>query len=162
MNRAVCLAVMLWMATVHAQQPTAEYYDTKKVVTIKGSLRLRLVFPPPVPMLIMIEVTSASGQKENWVFTGNPASSLRRDGWQLIGPASALGSAEEIAVTAYLPKDTQKAVAALRAAVPMPPPGQPSPSGMIADVEAKRAQLAYGLEIIKADGQRLRFGDAPP
>ena len=159
---ALAFALVLGSATAHAQQPTADYYDTTKIVTIKGSMRLNLAFLPPSPMMIMIEVTNASGQKENWVFTGNPATSLRRDGWQLIGPNRAIGGGEDIAVTAYLPKDTQKAVATLKAAVPTVAPGLPGPGGMIADVEAKRAKLAYGLEIIKADGQKLRFGDAQP
>jgi hypothetical protein len=45
----------------------------------------------------------------------------------------------------------------------MPSPGgQPGgPPGYIADIEQKRARLAYGLEITKADGRKLRFGDAP-
>ena len=71
---------------------------------------------------------------------------------------------EEISLTVYLPKDTQKAVQALAAvAGPMPSPGgQPGgPPGYIADIEQKRARLAYGLEITKADGRKLRFGDPP-
>lgn len=160
----VC-ATALVVASVAArtQQPTAEYYDTKKTVTIKGTLRLSLGLPPPTPMIIGVEVAGANGQKEMWVITGNPMNTLRRDGWQLIGPAQAIRSGDEIAITAYLPKDTQKAAKALRASVQMPSlDGKPSgPPGFIADIEAKRAHLAYGLEITKADGQKLRFGDVP-
>jgi hypothetical protein len=150
-------------AAARAQQPTAEYYVPTKTVTIKGTLRFRLLVPPPAPMIIGLEVPGANGQKEMWFLTGNPATSLRRDGWQLIGPAEAIKAGDEIAVTAYLAKDEQKAAKALSTIVNMPSPGgSPSgPPGFIADIEAKRARLAYGLEITKADGQKLRFGDAP-
>jgi Family of unknown function (DUF6152) len=160
-----CMAALMATAAtaVRAQQPTAEYYVTAKTVTIKGTVRLTLVVPPPTPMIIGLEVKGANGQKEMWFLTGNPATALRRDGWQLIGLAPAIKSGDEIAVTAYLPKDEQKAAKALGAVVRMPSAGgEPSgPPGFIADIEAKRARLAYGLEITKADGQKLRFGDAP-
>ena len=164
-----CIAALMatWLqprrAAALAQQPTAEYYVTTKTVTIKGTLRLSLVIPPPAPMIIGMEVAGANGQKEMWFLTGNPATALRREGWQLIGPAQAIKSGDEIAVTAWLPKDEQRAAKALSAVVHMPSPdGKPSgPPGFIADIEAKRARLAYGLEITKANGQKLRFGDAP-
>jgi Family of unknown function (DUF6152) len=145
-----------------AQQPTADYYDSTKTVTIKGSLRLALVGPPPAPMIVGVEVSGASGRKEMYFLAGNPATSLRREGWQLIGPAQAIKSGDEISVTAWLPTDEQKAAKALGALVHAPTAGgRPSgPPGFIADIEAKRARLAYGLEITKADGQKLRFGDA--
>jgi hypothetical protein len=159
----VCMVALMATAAVRTQQPTAEYYDTKKIVTIKGTLRMNLGPLPPTPMIIGVEVAGAKGQKEMWFITGNPMTTLRRDGWQLIGPAQAIKSGDEIAITAYLPRDQQKAAKALSAVVQMPSPdGKPSgPPGFIADVEAKRAHLAYGLEITKADGQKLRFGDVP-
>jgi hypothetical protein len=174
MKRHVMMALMaMGMAVAvdapRAQQPTADYYDTTKTVTIKGTVRLALVVPPPAPMIIGLEVSDANGpkdqkgQKEMYFLAGNLATSLRRDGWQLIGPAQAIKSGDAIAVTAFLPKDEQKAAKALRAIVHMPAPGGQSsgPPGFIADVEAKRARLAYGLEITKADGEKLRFGDVP-
>jgi len=148
----------------HAQQPVAEHYNTSKTVTLKGLVRGRLVLPPPSPMILILHVPDAKGQVETWIIAGNTMASLRRDGWQLIGPNAALDRGEEISVTVYLPKDTQKAVQALAAvAGTMPSPGgQPGgPPGYIADIEQKRARLAYGLEITKADGRKLRFGDAP-
>lgn len=160
----LCIALLLVASAAGAQQPAAEYYDATKTVTLKGILRLLLVLPPPSPMVIMIEVPGANGQKTMWVLTGNQMSALRRDGWQLIGPNAAVKAQEAITVTACLPKDTQQAVRALAASLRnMPSPGgTPSrPPGFIADIEAKRAQLAYGLEITKADGQKLRFGDTP-
>jgi hypothetical protein len=163
----VCIAALIATATftaaARAQQPTAEYYATTKTVTIKGTLRLALLLAPPAPMIIGMEVSGANGQKEMWFLAGNPASALRRDGWQLIGPAQAIKNGDEIAVTAWLAKDEQKAAKALGSIVNMPSPdGKPSgPPGFIADIEAKRARLAYGLEITTADGQKLRFGDAP-
>lgn len=162
----VCMAALMAVAAAgpaRAQQPTAEYYATAKTVTIKGTLRLTLALPPPTPMIIGVEVSGANGQKEMWFLAGNLATALRRDGWQLIGPAQAIKNGDEITVTAWLPKDEQKAAKALSAIVNMPSrDGKPSgPPGFIADIEAKRARLAYGLEITKADGQKLRFGDAP-
>jgi hypothetical protein len=155
-----------------AQQPVAEYYDTNRIVTVKGIVMAILVQPPPAPMLIMIEAPGAAGQKsqkdqkdqkEMWVVSGNQITALRREGFQLIGPGAAIKSGDEITVTAWLPKDTQKAAKALSAVVQMPSlDGKPSgPPGFIADVEAQRARLAYGLEIIKAGGETLRFGDVP-
>jgi hypothetical protein len=163
MAALIATAATAATVAVRAQQPTAEYYVTSKTVTIKGTLRLALVVPPPTPMIIGLEVAGANGQKEMWFLTGNPATALRRDGWQLIGLSQAIKSGDEIAVTAYLPKDEQKAAKALGAVVRMPSAGgEPSgPPSFIADIEAKRARLAYGLEITKADGQKLRFGDAP-
>lgn len=148
----------------HAQQPVAEYYDTSKTVTLKGLLRGRIAPPPPSPMILVVHVPDAKGQVQIWVIGGNTMASLRRDGWQLIGPNAALSGGEEISLTVYLPKDTQKAVQALAAvAGRMPAPGEKSggPPGYIADIEEDRARLAYGLEITKADGRKLRFGDAP-
>jgi hypothetical protein len=148
----------------HAQQPVAEHYDTSKTVTLKGLLRGRVGLPPPSPMILILHVPDAKGQVETWIIAGNTMASLRRDGWQLIGPNAALAGGEEISLTVFLPKDTQKAVQALAAVVgTMPSPGgQPGrPPGYIADIEQKRAHLAYGLEITKADGRTLRFGDAP-
>lgn len=167
----VCMAALVATAAATAaaaaaargQQPTAEYYATAKTVTIKGTLRLTLVLPPPAPMIIGMEVPGANGQKEMWFLAGNLATALRREGWQLIGPAQAIKNGDEIAVTAWLPKNEQTAAKALGAVALMPThDGKPSgPPGFIADIEAKRARLAYGLEITKADGQKLRFGDAP-
>jgi hypothetical protein len=159
----ICMVALMISAAARMQQPTADYYDTKKTVMIKGTLRLIVGLPPPTPMIIGVEVAGANSQKEMWVITGNPMTTLRRDGWQLIGPAQAIKGGDEIAITAYLPRDTQKAAKVLSASVQMPSPdGKPSgPPGFIADVQAKRARLAYGLEITKADGQKLRFGDVP-
>ena len=159
----LCIVVMLGAGHARAQQPTTEYYDTKKIVTVKGIVRIVLGLPPPAPMVLMVEMTSANGQKAMWVLSGNPMTTLRRDGWQLIGPNAAVKSQEEITVTAWLPHDTQKAVKALAPLLQMPAPGggTSGPPGFLAEVEAKRAHLAYGLEIIKADGEKLRFGDAP-
>jgi hypothetical protein len=137
------MAVVLATGPARAQQPTTEYYDTKKTITLKGILRLILVLPPPTPMVIMVEVPSANGQKAMWVLTGNAMTTLRRDGWQLIGPNAAVKAQEEISIPT----------------MPSPGGGTSGPPGFIADLEAKRAQLAYGLEITKADGQKLRFGD---
>jgi len=151
------------LSMAHAQQPVAEHYDTSKTVTLKGLLRGRVGLPPPSPMIIILHVPDAKGQAETWIIAGNTMASLRRDGWQLIGPNAALIGGEEISLTVYLPKDTQKAVQALAAvAGTMPSPGgQPGgPPGYIADIEQQRARLAYGLEITKADGRKLRFGDA--
>ena len=151
-------------STAHAQQPVAEHYDTSKTVTLKGLLRGRVALPPPSPMILILHVPDAKGRVETWIIAGNTMASLRRDGWQLIGPNAALSGGEEISLTVYLPKDTQKAVQALAAvAGTMPSPGGKSagPPGYIADIEQKRARLAYGLEITKADGRKLRFGDAP-
>lgn len=168
MNRYVHLAALLALAATAAplaQQPTADYYDTSKTVTIKGTLRMLLVVPPPAPMMIGLEMTAADGkgEKEMYYLAGNPGTSLRRDGWQLIGPGAAIKSGETITVTALLPKDTQKAAKALKDLVHMPGPGgqRTESPGFIADVETKRARLAYGLEITKADGEKLRFGDMP-
>jgi hypothetical protein len=160
----VCLAVVMMTAAARAQQPTTEYYDTTKTVTLTGILRLILVLPPPSPMVIMVDVSGANGQTAKWFLSGNQMTSLRRDGWQLIGPNAAVKAQETITVTAYLAKDSQKAAKALGDSIKnMPTPGgAPSgPPGFIADIEAKRANLAFGLEITKADGQKLRFGDAP-
>jgi hypothetical protein len=148
----------------HAQQPVAQYYDTSKVVTLKGLVRGRVGLLPPSPMILILHVPDAKGQVETWIIAGNTMASLLRDGWQLLGPNAALNGGEEISLTVYLPKDTQKAVQALAAvAGTLPSPGgQPGrPPGYIADIEQKRARLAYGLEITKADGRKLRFGDAP-
>jgi hypothetical protein len=144
---------------VHAQQPVGEHYDTSKTVTLKGLLRGRIGLPPPSPMILILHVPDAKGQVETWIIAGNTMASLRRDGWQLIGPNTALDRGEEISLTVYLPKDTQKAVQALAAVAGTMPSG--GPPGYIADIEQKRARLAYGLEITKADGRKLRFGDAP-
>jgi hypothetical protein len=159
----VCVLALIATVAARTQQPTAEYYDTKKIVTIKGTLRLLLGPLPPTPMIIGVEVAGAKGQKEMWVISGNTITTLRREGWQLIGPSQAIKGGDEIAVTAYLPRDEQKAAKALSAVVQMPSPdGKPSgPPSFITDVQAKRAHLAYGLEITKADGQKLRFGDVP-
>lgn len=164
MKRHLMMALMVMgmavaAAAPRAQQPTADYYDTTKTVTIKGALRLAVVVPPPSPMFIGLEVSGANGQKEMYFLAGNPATALRREGWQLIGPGQAIKSGEVLSVTAFLPKDEQKAAKALSAIVHMPAAG--GPPGFIADVEAKRARLAYGLEITKADGEKLRFGDVP-
>lgn len=180
MNRLVPLAALTALvatAAPLAQQPTADYYDTSKTVTIKGTLRMMLVVQPPGPMIIGLEVSDADGQKaqkartsqrdqqgqkEMYFLAGNPATALRRDGWQLIGPGQAIKSGETLTVTALLPKEAQKAAKALEAIVHVRGPGgQSGPPGFIADVEAKRARLAYGLEITKADGEKLRFGDMP-
>jgi hypothetical protein len=156
---ATTIAMAVAAPAARAQQPTADYYDTTKTVTIKGTVRLTLVVPPPAPMFIGLEVSGADGQKEMYFLAGNLGTALRRDGWQLIGPAQAIKSGDTIAVTAFLPKDAQKAAKALGAIVQMPSSG--GPPGFIADIEAKRARLAYGLEITKADGEKLRFGDVP-
>jgi hypothetical protein len=148
----------------HPQQPVGEHYYTSKTVTLKGLLRGRVGLPPPSPMILILHVPDAKGHVETWIIAGNTMASLRRDGWQLIGPNAALAGGEEISLTVYLPKDTQKAVQALAAVAGTMPSrgGQPSsPPGYIADIEQKRARLAYGLEITKADGRKLHFGDAP-
>lgn len=158
---AALMATAAGVAVARAQQPTAEYYDTTKTVTIKGTLRLTLVTPPPAPMIIGLEVSGAKDRKEMYFLAGNPATALRRDGYQLIGPGQAIKSGDVITVTAFLPKDQQKAAKALGAIIHMPGSQPPGPPGFVADVEANRARLAYGLEITKADGEKLRFGDVP-
>lgn len=136
----------------------ADDYDTTKVVTLKGMLRLRSLPLPPGPAMLLVEVPGDGGKSESWLVAGGPASLFKREGWQLIGPSSPIKSGEAITVSAYLPKAGSHAAEHLAAALLDAAGPGPKPA-FVDDLTQGRGRLAHGIEITLADGKRLVFGE---
>jgi hypothetical protein len=136
----------------------ADDYDTTKVVTLKGMLRLRSLSLPPAPAVLLVEVPGDGGKTESWIIAGGPASLFKREGWQLIGPSSPLKSDDVITVSAYLPKTGSHASEHLATALKDAAGAGPKPP-FIDDLAQHRGHLAHGIDITLADGKRLLFGE---
>ena len=130
---------------VAAQERLADKYDTKKTLTLTGTLT-RMWFAQNTPFWIVLETREKSG-KQKWVVVGNSMVALRSAGWVFApSPAGTLNMNEEITVTVYLPKIGSKATDELAAASPQ-----------IAE-ELKTARLAHGIEITLPSGRKVIFG----
>jgi hypothetical protein len=73
------LAVVPLAQTVHAHHSVATFFFLDKSVQLKGVVKeFRLVNPH---MLMRLEVTTPSGEKEIWTLTGGVTGDLRAAGW---------------------------------------------------------------------------------
>jgi hypothetical protein len=85
MKRLALALVVAVMATltlvpiVEAHHSVATFFFLDKTVTLKGTVQeFRLVNPH---MLLKLEVTTPSGEKEMWTLTGGVTGDLRAAGW---------------------------------------------------------------------------------
>ncbi len=135
-------------APAFAEQPLADRYDTKKTVTLTGTVS-RMWFAPAIPFCIVLDTKDKDNKSQQWVVEGNSASTLQAAGWVFGPPPSGtLNFNEKISVTAYLPKKGSKAADDLAAASPQ-----------LAEV-LKNARLAHGIEVTLPNGKKLPFGAA--
>jgi hypothetical protein len=76
----VAVTAMLTVAPiVEAHHSVATFFFLDKTVMLKGTVQeFRLVNPH---MLLKLEVTTASGEKEIWTLTGGVTGDLRAAGW---------------------------------------------------------------------------------
>ena len=75
----VVMATLTLAPIVEAHHSVATFFFLDKTVTLKGTVQeFRLVNPH---MLMKLEVTTASGEKEIWTLTGGVTGDLRAAGW---------------------------------------------------------------------------------
>jgi hypothetical protein len=140
------MALFLATAPVFAQDSVADKYDTKKTVTLTGTVN-RMWFAPNIPFCIVLHIKENDGKIQKWVVAGDSASALKSAGWAFgPPPMGTLNFNDKITVTAYLPKKGSKAAEELAASSPE-----------LAEV-LKDARLAHGVEISLANGKKLPFG----
>jgi len=73
------MATLTLAPIVEAHHSVATFFFLDKTVTLKGTVQeFRLVNPH---MLMKLEVTTASGEKEIWTLTGGVTGDLRAAGW---------------------------------------------------------------------------------
>jgi len=73
------MAIVGFAPTSHAHHSVATFFLLDKTVQLKGVVKeFRLVNPH---MLMKLEVTTASGEKEMWTLTGGVTGDLRAAGW---------------------------------------------------------------------------------
>ena len=73
------MATLTLAPVVQAHHSVATFFFQDKTVELKGEVKeFRLVNPH---MLMKLEVTTASGEKEMWTLTGGVTGDLRAAGW---------------------------------------------------------------------------------
>jgi hypothetical protein len=147
--------------SVSAQTPLGDYYDTTKLITLKGTLRASTMSPGQAPTMLLMEAPDpATGTMINWFIAARPAAALQRAGIFLIGPNSAVKSGDVITVSAYVAKPGPKTAEAIAAALQSTAmPG--TKAGFVEGLQQKDAKVLHAIEIVTAEGKTLAIGEKP-
>jgi hypothetical protein len=130
-----------------AQHSLAQDYDTAHPLTLKGILIGIANLPAPNPTYLLVALSDASGQGEQWAVEGNATATLRQAGWS----SETLKGGEFISVVVYRARPGANVVET----VPTPKPGRALERVLEL---AKAGHLAHGTEITLPDGHKLLFG----
>ena len=102
--------LLLLAASVSAQSPLGDYYDTTKPFTLRGTMRAAWLSPGPVPAMLLLEAPDpATGKVTQWFIAGKSGAEQQRAGLFVIGPKAPIKSGDVITVMAYVPKPGSKA-----------------------------------------------------
>ena len=147
MAAGAVVTLFLSSALTAAQHSLAEDYDTANPLTLKGILIGIANLPAPNPTYLLVAVSDASGQGEQWAVEGNATATLRQAGWS----GETLKGGESISVVVY----RARRGARVAETVPTPRPGRALER--VFEL-AKAGRLAHGTEITLPDGHKLMFG----
>jgi hypothetical protein len=147
MMAAGAVVTLFLSSALTAQHSLAEDYDTTNPLRLKGILIGIANLPAPNPTYLLVAVSYASGQGEQWAVEGNATATLRQAGWS----SETLKGGEFISVVVY------RARRGARVAETVPPPRPGRALERVLEL-AKAGRLAHGTEITLPDGRKLIFG----
>lgn len=148
-------------ASVSAQTPLGDYYDTTKPFTLKGTLLASTMSPGKAPTMLLMEAPNpANGTMTKWFIAARPAAELQRAGIFLIGPGAAIESGDVITVSAYVAKPGSKTAETIATALQSTAaPG--TKAGFVEELRQKGVKVLHAIEIVTAEGKTLAIGEKP-